>query len=203
VLQEYLGCHAFLTTFSRSLKFDAMRIFPLHQLILNITGQSANVVDLSKGAAMDRAAAIGWIPSVDSYLDAALMLHVHCHEFSLATANFEKLETSLLGIVRFHAVWHMRVFNFALVAIQNAKKTIIRGRRWRRKAWRYFEMMRTWVEDCQAINLGHKLKLLEAEMRTLTRPYPKDDVLKAAYDEAIVRAIRLPTRCCSGRGFVL
>jgi hypothetical protein len=167
-----------------------MKIFPIHQLILNITGQSSDVVDLSKGAAIDRATSIGWIPSADSYLDAALMLYVHCHEFSLATAIFKKLETSMLGIVRFHAVWHMRVYTFALVAIQNAKKTMNRRQRWKRKATKYIDLMRTWVEDCQAINLGHKLKLLEAEMRTLSRPYPADDVLMPAYDEAIVRSAR-------------
>jgi hypothetical protein len=155
-----------------------------------MTGQSSDVVDLSKGAAIDRAVAIGWIPSVDSNPDAGLMLYVHCHEFSLATAIFKRLETSLLGIVRFHPVWHLRVYYFALVAIQNAKKTISKRRRWRRKARKYVDMIWTWVANCQAINLGHKLKLLVAEMQTLSRPYPADDVLKTAYDEAIVQSAR-------------
>lgn len=118
------------------------------------------------------------------------MLYIHCHEFSLATTIFERLEASSLGIVRFHAVWHTRVHHFALVAIHNARMTIVRARKWKRKARKYVEMMRIWVEDCKAINLGHKLKLLEAEILTLSRPYPSDDVLMAAYDEAIVRSAR-------------
>jgi hypothetical protein len=167
-----------------------MRLLPAYQLILNLTGDSYNVLDLSSGAAIDRAAAIGWVPLWESNLDAELMLYTHCHEFNLATIVFEKIEASNMGIVRFHAAWHTRVFNLALVAIHNARSTWVKSRKWKRKARKYVSMIQRWVDECQAINLGHKLKLLEAEMLTLRRPHPSDEILMPAYDDAIIRSAR-------------
>lgn len=173
----------------QSQKFEATRIFPVYQLILNLTGQSKDILNLQNGAAMDRAAKIGWV-SCRTNLDAALMLYLHCQEFTLATAVMKELETTVAGMLRFHVSWHIRVHGLALVAIQNAKKRGFNSRKWRKKARKYVAMVQTWVDDAKAINMGHKLKLLQCEMMTLKRPYPSDADLIAAYDEAIVRSAR-------------
>lgn len=157
---------------------------------MNLTGQSSDVTDLTSGSAIERASAIGWNQSLEASPDGSLLLFIHCQEYGKAAAVFEKLETSNLGIVRFHAAWHVRVHMLALVAIHNSRTSIIWSIRWKRRARKYVSLMQSWVDDCQAINLGHKLKLLEAEMLTLQRPYPADDVLMKAYDEAIIRSAR-------------
>ena len=167
------------------------------QLLLNLLGQTSNVVDLQTGLAMDRARKLGLTTENGANgtvnLDIQMFLYLHCQEMSLATLVYEKLEHNEVGMMRFHIGWHMRVHNFCLVAIHNAKKrglNPLKSRKWRKKARLYLSMVQTWVEDGKAINLGHKLKLLQAEMLTLARPYPSDELLMEAFDEAIVRSAR-------------
>jgi hypothetical protein len=141
---------------------------------------------------MERLAKQGWEPRHDSRinLDLLLNLYIHCQEFSLAAAVFEKHEKSYVGLMRFHVGWHIRVYNFSLLAIQNAKKRVALSNYWRKQANKYVSMVRLWVNEHKAINMAHKLALLEAEFLGLQKPYPSDKTLMDAYDNVIVRSAR-------------
>ena len=170
-----------------------MNIFSMYQFLLNITGESRSVLDLKHGKAVDRRAMLGWEAHESQLnLDLAMNLYIHCQEFGLATKVFEKLEKMDVGLMRFHIFWHVRVFNFSIVAIHNAKKKLVNRRPWIKRARKYVSMIRDWVKEGKAINMGHKILLLEAELLTLRvkKPYPTDATLKKVYDDVITRSAR-------------
>ena len=52
-------------------------------------------------------------------------------------------------------------------------------------------MIRMWVLNRKAINLVHKLQLLEALILTLNRKHPSDETLEAAFGKVILTASRV------------
>jgi hypothetical protein len=134
---------------------------------------------------------LGSIDDPPEFLYISMHLYIHCQEFKLATNIYYKLELVNAGMLQFHVSWHVRIFNFALISIHNAKKRASTKRRlWSKRSKKYVAMIRTWVNDHRAINMGHKLLLLEAELLTLRKPYPTDGVLIQTYDDVIVRSAR-------------
>lgn len=175
-----------------SQKFEAMRVFAVYQFLLNMNGQSENVLDLKRGKAVDHRATLGWEPPPEtaSGLDLAMNLYIHCQEFGLATKAYEKLHKMDMGLLRIGAVFHVRTYNFALICIHNAKRKVFSLKNWKKRALKYVSMVEKWVEEFKAINMYHRLLLLKAELFTLKKPYPSDEVLIDAYDEVIVRSAR-------------
>jgi hypothetical protein len=95
-------------------------------------------------------------PNVTDEENAMLLtLYLHCQEYGLATKVFEELKDLDIGLVRFQAVWHARVFQFALLCIHNAMdiQRLFKRRYWMRLALKYVSMIEVWVKQYKAINM--------------------------------------------------
>jgi hypothetical protein len=87
-------------------------------------------------------------------------------KFDLATQLYQKLEDLDPGIAKGLPLYHARVFFFALICMHNAKQPKSK-RKHKAEGKKYLEVVRGWVVDKRAINLVHKLMILEAEMMTV------------------------------------
>jgi hypothetical protein len=174
-------------------RYSASKAVIYVELLSSLTGETVDTLNLQRSIDK-RLAAIGLESIADEspeFLDVAMHLFLHCQEFKSATNVLEKLVPSKAGILEFHVTWHVRVFNFALVSIHNARKRgMPRKQKWTKRAKKFVSMIKTWVNECKAINMGHKLLILEAELLTLQTPYPNDRILMNAYDDVIVRSAR-------------
>jgi hypothetical protein len=169
-----------------------MRVRAFFQFLLHMTGQSEKLLEVTQGRAADHQAMLCSGPQPETPLDLvlALNLHIHCQEFGLATKAYKKLEKMDVGLMQIGVEFHIRTFNFALICIHNAKRKVISRNYWKRQALKYVTMVHKWVHEWKAINMSHRLLLLKAELLTLKKPYPSDEVLIDAYDEVIVRSAR-------------
>lgn len=170
-------------------------MLPIYQLILNLTGQSDNILDMYNGKAMDFRSKLGWgCPSRDGEVAQwaySLQLYVYCENWALAGDMYDKLISMDPGVMRGFPAWHSRVFFFALVAIHRMRvASWIKRPILRREVDRHMALMRLWVIKRKAINLVHKLDLLQAELLTLKPKYPDDRTLRNAYGKSIRTAMR-------------
>ena len=161
-----------------------------YQSVLNLTGRSDNILDLSKGIAMNLRTKVGRTNSNGDIVewDFSLMITFYCEEFKLATQAAQKLK-KLRGLENLSAVvfFPVRIFFFILLALRQFKDT---GKwSYRREAKKYYTLFRKWVVKLGAINLVHKLLILDAEMLSTERKV-KSDMLKTAYDRAIAASSR-------------
>lgn len=169
-------------------------MLPLFQLVMNLTGRTSNILDMYNGGAMCYRTMIGWGGDKGRSGELAqwsysLHLYVYCEEWDMANEMYDKLINEDIGFLRSFPIWHCRIFFFALVAMYNAKQ----AKGWKRYKWtqaieKHTKLIRMWVLGRKAINMVHKLQLLEAVQLTLKRPYPADEVLVPAFDTAILAA---------------
>jgi predicted ATPase len=170
-------------------KFFLLINVPIHQCILNLTGQSEDILNLDEGTATEYREKVGWESRAGEQVQWSYMMQlaVYSEDLEQATAMYEKLEHMPVGVVRSVAFYHTRVFFFALIAIWNAKAK--GGRRWKRRAHEHFSMVKSWVTKYHAINVVHKLQILEAEVAAMDGNM-KDEKLEKLYDKAIVASTR-------------
>jgi hypothetical protein len=96
------------------------------------------------------------VRDADDEMDSArLTLYLHCQEYRQATKVFEELKDLDIGLMRFQAKWHVRVYEFAIVCIHNASdiRSLFKRRYWKKLAKFYVQMIKIWVEEYKAINL--------------------------------------------------
>jgi hypothetical protein len=67
---------------------------------------------------------------------------------------------------------------------------LFKKRKFSRAIEKHMELIRRWVTERNAINLVHKLQILEAMHLTMRRQYPADSVLIPAFETAILVASR-------------
>ena len=84
-----------------------------------------------------------------------------------------------------HVLYQARVFFFGLVAIENAR--LSGKRKYVREAAKHISVMRRWVEK-KAVNLEHKLSILEAEYESLS--VKNSEQLRSRYDAAIQASVK-------------
>ena len=170
-----------------------LHMLPLYQIVLNLTGQSKNILDMYNGEAMDYRAKIGW-KNRDGEIaqwSYSLALYVYCEEWEKANEMYDNLIDKDIGFLRSFPMWHNRVFFFAIVATYNARTSkLLKKRKFTRALEKHMKLFRQWVMERNAINLVHKLQILEAMQLTLLRQYPSDKVLISAFDRAILVASR-------------
>jgi tetratricopeptide (TPR) repeat protein len=168
-------------------------MLPLYQVVLNLTGESKNILDMYTGEAMDYRTKIGWMnrDGEIAQWSYSLSLYVYCQEWEKATEMYNKLIDKDIGFLRSFPMWHNRVFFFAIVAIYNATRVrLLKKRNYTRAIENHIKLIRRWVVERNAINLVHKLQLLEAMQLTLRRRYPSDQILIPAFEKAILVASR-------------
>ena len=170
-----------------------LHMLPIYQLVLNLTGRSSNVLSMYEGKAMAYRARLGWEtkgrPGETAQWSYACHLYVYLEEFDKANEMFDLVVPLDPGPLRHFPVWHVRIFFLAIIAIQRAKDSPWTQRgKWKRHINTFLGLMRMWVKERKAINLAHKYMLVEAELLTMQRKYPSDEILTAAYGKAISQA---------------
>ena len=170
-------------------------MLPLYQLVLNLVGQTNNVLDMYHGDAMYYRTILGWGGEKGRDGEIAqwsysLHLYVYCEEWEKATEMYTKLIDVDIAYLKSFPMWHCRIFFFALVAMHNARYSKgLKRVRYMLQVKKHMNHIRTWVVQRKAINLVHKLHLLEAVELTLKhRQYPSDEILINAFNPVIVYA---------------
>jgi hypothetical protein len=165
----------------------AVYYLPLWQMLLNLSGRSKDPTNLEAGDAMEQKKLFKhsskdhqWRETLDSY---GMQLSIYFDEIEKATECYEMLKDVEMGLMKASVVHHVRLFCFALICIENFRTT--KFRRFKSEAKKHMDALRDLVEN-GAINVAHKLQLVEAEFLSLST---KDDVLPK-YELAIKSASR-------------
>ncbi|CAB9500744.1 Protein tyrosine kinase [Seminavis robusta] len=165
---------------------------PLWQCLLNLTGKSADPSTMETGTVMERRKAFPahkkcGVQSIHSF---QMIISYYRGDLEKATEMSEKLADCKPGIMGASFWYASRLYHVALIAIANCRKSPTRkGRQEAEKQVKHFKKL---VKK-GAINLLHKLQLLQAELMTVdVNPNkPKEvDAVMAMYDSAIVSATR-------------
>lgn len=170
-------------------------MLPIYQLVLNLTGNSPDILDMYHGKAMDHRERLGWGQRSRDGEEAqwaySLQLYVYCDNWALADEMYNKMVKKDPGFLRGFPLWHVRVVFFALVAIHRVKvapwykRAILR-----REVTKHVSLIQLWVQQRSAINLVHKFNLIQAELLTIKPKLPDDAALRRAYDKAIQAAMK-------------
>lgn len=164
---------------------------PLYQCILNLTGQSDDILDMALGEAVEYRTKLGWENRTGEHAQFSyhMQLSFYCAEYDVASALAEKVELINSGVSRALPLYHARVFFFCLIAMQNAKET--GKRKYRVKAKKHYDVVRGWVVKQRAINVVHKLQILDAEMLNLEpKKRQKDQPTVEVWSTAISASIK-------------
>jgi len=164
-----------------------MASVPVYQCVLNLTGQSDNVLDMSHGKAIAYRTKHKWPNRTGEHAEWSYYMQIsfYCQDYAQATELANKVEPIYSGAFRALPLFHARVLFFCLIAIQNAKAT---GKRhFNVKAKKHYDVVCGWVVKQKAINVVHKLQILDAEMMTLEskQHQQKDRTVLQAFDKAI------------------
>lgn len=171
-------------------------LIPTFQCVLNLTGKSDNILDMSHGVAERYRKQFGGRSSLGQESDMSFLMQIafYCQDFRLATSLAEKLKHVGNGITHGSFFDQARVFFFTLIAIQQVrtnKRRPLKQEIFRREAKKLYEVVRSWVVDKKSINAVHKLLILEAEMMSIQRqPKVNSDAMRAAYDKAVAASTR-------------
>ena len=176
---------------------QVLQRIPLCQVLQNLTGQSRNILDMSGGMARKYRRKIGWETRAGEQAEwsYSMQLYFYCNEFERATDMYEKLVDLGPGFLKSHFIWQMRVFFFTLIAIHNVKINSKKKRKYKQDARKYFDMFKEWVVKERAINMVHRLMILDAEMITMEKrkmaitPSLADE-LTSGFDKAIVASLK-------------
>mmetsp|Transcript_19380 Transcript_19380/g.32185 ORF Transcript_19380/g.32185 Transcript_19380/m.32185 type:complete len:242 (+) Transcript_19380:171-896(+) len=144
---------------------------------------------MCNGKAMDLRKGRGWETTragETSQWSYSLQLYYYCEEMDLCNEVYEKLVDIDVGLLRASCFWHLRVFFLALVAIENTKLKVKSKRNWKHDAKRYVNMIRIWVTKHQAINMAHRLLILEAFQKN----HASERELVTCFDAAIARSAK-------------
>lgn len=170
---------------------------PMWQLLLNLTGKSKSPGNVMEGEIFERR---NQIPNpqnsgLQTLQAFQMILSYYLGDLPKATEMAEVLiVTAKPGVMKCSHWYCSRRFFYALIAMANLRLT--HKRKDKAEADKHLKYFRTVVKE-GAINLVHKLQLLEAEMMTtssgswtVTKNKDFDTILKR-YDEAIVSATRI------------
>lgn len=165
-----------------------LSILPLWQCTLNICGeQSPGPLNMTTGYAMDKQHILGNKDRVGEQATWSFSMQLYFYFDKLAEASelSQRLQGLTIGITRGEVFYPTRVFFFALIAIEQYRRT--GERKHKKEAKKHVDQMTIWIRG-GAINLVHKGLVLRAEMDSL-KP---DDVhdTRLQYDKAFAMAMR-------------
>ena len=163
---------------------------PVQQCVLNLTTEdSSEILDLYTGKAASYREKVGWAGRTGEQIQWAyqMQLAVYCDRLDVATAMFEKLEPASVGLMKSVAPYPTRIFFFAVISLWNLKET--RKKKWKTAYLKHASLIRNWVVKHAALNLGHKLHILDAEISSLDKTLPVTD-LCMAYNKAIRTSVK-------------
>jgi hypothetical protein len=162
---------------------------PIFQLLLCLSGQEEDNHDITTGKAVqmnDMSEKKNLEDSTGEILHFyGLQLAVYMDDQEKALNYYEQLKDIDIGLGKATSAYHVRLFFFALVCI-HAYRQHHKGR-FKIEAKKYIATIRELV-DGGAINLPHKLFLLDAEMASLSGKDPQDILRK--YEKSTFAASR-------------
>lgn len=170
-------------------KFSLLANLPVYQCVLNLTGRSENILDMSRGKAMEYRDKLGWDSRTGEEAEWSFLMQLafYCKDYGKATEMAKKVETLHAGASRALPLYHARVFFFCLIATHNVRET--GKRKYKEKAKKHYDVVREWVSKQKAINVVHKFQILNAEMLTLEKKQ-KESTTMEAFDKAIASSAR-------------
>jgi hypothetical protein len=180
---------------------------PLWQTLLNLSGRSSgnNPTSLEKGEAIDKkydleltSESVGWATTTLYQMQLAFFFR----EMDEATECYEKLKDVHMGFAHGSLLYHVRIFFSCLICIDNYRRT--EKRAFKVEAQKHLEQLRT-VLDRGAINLPHKVQLLDAEFALLNRTtcsIASSDDGGGGGDEAVMAKYRKAIIAASKSGFL-
>ena len=162
-------------------------ISPLYQCLLNLTGRSDNPASMEEGEIIAKRKSMSNPQNFgqQSIWSFAMQLSYYFDDLEKATEYAEKVSHVHTGFMQSSFFVQSRSFFFALIAVANYRKN--HKRKDKSTALKYMKQYRNFAK-AGAINLVHKLQLLEAELSSCSG---KDlDKTFAKYEEAVVSASR-------------
>ena len=174
-------------------KFWVLINLPLYQCILNLTGRSRNILDSTE--TMKYRSKLGWEGRTGEETDWSYRMQIafYSEDFQMATDYANKLMAIAPGQARTFPYYQTRVFFFVLIALWNVKhcprSSRLRKRKYMMIAKKYYAMVKSWVLKKKAINMAHKLRILDVEMKSTKKTMDKRKLM-LAYDEAIASSAR-------------
>ncbi|CAB9502003.1 Histidine kinase [Seminavis robusta] len=166
-------------------------ISPLWQCLLNLTGRDPDPLNMEDGTAMAKRRALEKAGSVvtgqQSIQSYKMQIAYYLGDLPTATEIAETLWEIKLGIMGGAFWFFSRRFILGMIFIANYRQT--RKMSDKRKAEKQLKIFRKVVKKA-AINLVHKLQIMEAEMSAAQGRMNHDAVLQM-YNDAIVSASRV------------
>jgi hypothetical protein len=162
-------------------------------MLLCLSGKSEDPSNLEKGQAIEMNKLIPNRKPNDlereTLLACGMQLSFYMGNIEKATDCYEKLKDVNVGMNKATVLYHMRLFFFVLVCIENFR--ISQKGRFKTEAKKHMDTLRKLVEN-GAINVVHKLQLLDAEFSSLTSKDTNEAVneLLRKYEKAVVSATR-------------
>lgn len=162
---------------------------PIFQYLLCLSGKDDSPEDITQGKAIEMIQMLDNEKHVNLATETMLLygmqLSYYMGKMKDATSAYEKLKDIDLGMAKASISYQVQIFFFGLICVESFRQTS-RGI-YKAEAKKYLELLREMVTG-GAINLPHKVQLLEAEVSSLTIRDTKEIFQK--YETAIVRASR-------------
>jgi hypothetical protein len=162
---------------------------PIFQLLLCLSGRADDPSDIMKGTAIGMNNLVpGAKPEglvIESLQSYGMQLSFYMGDIEQAAEYYEQLKDVNMGILKATMMYHVQLFFFSLVCIESFRTS--RKNKFKNEAKKYMDTLRELVGS-GAINLVHKLQLLDAEFTSLTAKDTYEVVRK--YERATVSASR-------------
>ena len=166
----------------------------MKQAAKNLAGLSRNILVIHQDE-VEAFRSRGWEGRHGEQVEfgVKMQLAFYTGNLKLATEMYDKL-VKAEGVMKNAAFYPPRVFFFTLICIANFKRT--KKAKYKKHAKEHFAVVKDWVVDVGAVNVVHKFKILEAEMKSLDynlhrMSRPEEKQLQALYDEAIAYSSRV------------
>lgn len=161
---------------------------PVWQCLLNLSGRAKDRGIMDGGEALEKESLVGGNPKGagrQTMMSYWMQLSFYLGNMEKANELYDQVKGFDMGAFKATMFFNARIFFFALIETHNYRKT---GKnKYRKTAKQYRDMLRKHVAG-GAINLVHKVQLLEVEIKKRTAKNT-DEVLRG-YQAAIVSATR-------------
>jgi hypothetical protein len=164
-------------------------VTPMYQLLLNLQGQSNDPTNIEVGKAIELA---GTVPTENEhdvcweFIRAyGMELAFYLGDLEKATNYYNEIKNLHIGYLKATLLFHSRVFFYALISIENYRKT--KKVHTKNDAKKYTGFLKNLVEQ-GAVNVNHKFQLLQSGLMSLAPKDPSKVVRK--YERAIALASR-------------
>lgn len=164
-------------------------VTPLFQLLLNLKGDSEDPLNIEVGTAYEMTEAKHKIENSDRWWEFirsyGMELAFYFGDIEKATEYYEALKYIDSGFRKASLMYHTRLFFFALINIENYRRT--KKTHYKNEAAKFTNFLRSIVEQ-GGVNVNQKFQILQAELASLA---PKDaSKTIRMYEKAAVLAAR-------------